>query len=225
MTNTRLLLADDHTLVRGGIRALLNQIDGVQVVAEANDGREALELIEKLHPDIVLMDIAMSGMNGLEATMRATRDHPDLRIIILSMHTNEEYVLQALRAGAVGYLLKDAGIAELEIAIEAVKRGETYLSPPVSKHVIADYVRRVGADTGGQELESQPPLERLTMRQREILQLVAEGHTTQEISQILNISVKTVETHRMQLMERLNIHDIAGLVRFAIRVGLISAEE
>jgi DNA-binding NarL/FixJ family response regulator len=222
MTNTRLLLADDHTLVRGGIRALLNQIDGVQVVAEANDGREALELIEKLHPDIVLMDIAMSGMNGLEATMRATRDHPDLRIIILSMHTNEEYVLQALRAGAVGYLLKDAGIAELEIAIEAVKRGETYLSPPVSKHVIADYVRRVGADTGGQELESQPPLERLTMRQREILQLVAEGHTTQEISQILNISVKTVET---QLMERLNIHDIAGLVRFAIRVGLISAEE
>jgi DNA-binding NarL/FixJ family response regulator len=225
MTNTRLLLADDHTLVRGGIRALLNQIDGVQVVAEANDGREALELIEKLHPDIVLMDIAMSGMNGLEATMRATRDHPDLRIIILSMHTNEEYVLQALRAGAVGYLLKDAGIAELEIAIEAVKRGETYLSPPVSKHVIADYVRRVGADTGGQELESQPPLERLTMRQREILQLVAEGHTTQEISQILSISSKTVETHRMQLMERLNIHDIAGLVRFAIRVGLISAEE
>lgn len=225
MTNIRLLLADDHTLVRGGIRALLNQIDGVQVVAEANDGREALELIENVHPDIVLMDIAMSGMNGLEATMRATRDHPDLRIIILSMHTNEEYVLQALRAGAVGYLLKDAGIAELEIAIEAVKRGETYLSPPVSKHVIADYVRRVGADPGGQELESQPPLERLTLRQREILQLVAEGHTTQEISQILSISVKTVETHRMQLMERLNIHDIAGLVRFAIRVGLISAEE
>jgi DNA-binding NarL/FixJ family response regulator len=225
MTNIRLLLADDHTLVRGGIRALLNQIDGVQVVAEANDGREALELIENVHPDIVLMDIAMSGMNGLEATMRATRDHPDLRIIILSMHTNEEYVLQALRAGAVGYLLKDAGIAELEIAIEAVKRGETYLSPPVSKHVIADYVRRVGADASGQELESQPPLERLTMRQREILQLVAEGHTTQEISQILSISAKTVETHRMQLMERLNIHDIAGLVRFAIRVGLISAEE
>lgn len=224
MAPIRLLLADDHTLVRGGIRALLNELEQVEVIAEANDGREALSLIESHRPDIVLMDIAMSGMNGLEATMRVTRDFPDIRVVILSMHTNEEYVLQALRSGAVGYLLKDAGISELEIAIEAVSRGETYLSPPVSKHVISDYIRRVGADAR-EDLDSQPTLERLTMRQREILQLIAEGYTTQEIATLLNISVKTVETHRMQLMDRLDIHDIAGLVRFAIRVGLISLEE
>ena len=224
MAPIRLLLADDYTLVRGGIRALLNELEQVEVIAEANDGREALSLIESHRPDIVLMDIAMSGMNGLEATMRVTRDYPDIRVVILSMHTNEEYVLQALRSGAVGYLLKDAGISELEIAIEAVSRGETYLSPPVSKHVISDYVRRVGADAR-ENLDSQPTLERLTLRQREILQLIAEGYTTQEIATLLNISVKTVETHRMQLMDRLDIHDIAGLVRFAIRVGLISLEE
>ena len=224
MKTLRLLLADDHTLVRGGIRALLNSIEGIEVIAEASDGREALELIETHQPDIVLMDIAMSGMNGLEATMRVQRDHPEVKVIILSMHTNEEYVLQALQAGAAGYLLKDAGIAELEIAVEAVSRGETYLSPPISKQVISNYVRRVGADTNREDLEI-PPLERLTMRQREILQLIAEGNTTQEIAGILNISVKTVETHRMQLMDRLDIHDIAGLVRFAIRVGLINLEE
>ena len=224
MAPIRLLLADDHTLVRSGIRALLNELEQVEVIAEASDGREALSLIESQQPDIVLMDIAMSGMNGLEATMRVTRDFPDIRVVILSMHTNEEYVLQALRSGAVGYLLKDAGISELEIAIEAVSRGETYLSPPVSKHVISDYVRRVGADAR-ENLDSQPTLERLTLRQREILQLIAEGYTTQEMATLLNISVKTVETHRMQLMDRLDIHDIAGLVRFAIRVGLISLEE
>lgn len=224
MTPIRLLLADDHTLVRGGIRALLNQLEDVEVIAEANDGREALSMIASHQPDIVLMDIAMSGMNGLEATMRVTRDFPEIRVIILSMHTNEEYVLQALRSGAVGYLLKDAGISELEMAIAAVSQGETYLSPPVSKHVISGYVRRVGADVQ-EKLDSQPTLERLTMRQREILQLIAEGYTTQEIANLLNISVKTVETHRMQLMDRLDIHDIAGLVRFAIRVGIISLEE
>lgn len=224
MAPIRLLLADDHTLVRGGIRALLNELEEVEVIAEADDGREALSLIESHQPDIVLMDIAMSGMNGLEATMRVTRDFPDVRVIILSMHTNEEYVLQALRSGAVGYLLKDAGISELEMAIEAVSQGETYLSPPVSKHVISDYVRRIGVDPQ-EALDSRPTLERLTMRQREILQLIAEGYTTQEMANLLNISAKTVETHRMQLMERLDIHDIAGLVRFAIRVGLIPLEE
>lgn len=225
METIRILLADDHTLVRGGIRALLRDLDGVQVVAEAGDGREALRLVESHQPDIVLMDIAMSGMNGLEATMRLSKEHPRVRVIILSMHTNEEYVLQALRAGAAGYLLKDAGIAELEIALNAVARGETYLSPPVSKHVISDYVRRIGVEMVTDENLSISPLERLTLRQREILQLIAEGHTTQEIAQMLNISAKTVETHRMQLMERLDIHDIAGLVRFAIRVGLANLED
>jgi DNA-binding NarL/FixJ family response regulator len=221
----RVLLVDDHTLVRGGLRALLQDITGVQVVAEAGDGREALQFIESQPPDIVMMDIAMAGMNGLEATTRISKDYPGVRVIILSMHTSEEYVLQALRAGAAGYLLKDAGISELEIAIHAVARGETYLSPPVSKHVITDYMRRVGIEMEVDSSAGQPTLDRLTLRQREILQLIAEGNTTQEIANLLNISVKTVETHRMQLMERLNIHDVAGLVRFAIRVGLITLEQ
>jgi DNA-binding NarL/FixJ family response regulator len=212
---------DDHGLVRAGIRALLESLDGIQVLEEADDGREALRLIELQRPDIVLMDIAMSGLNGLEATKRIKRDFPNTRVIILSMHANEEYVLQSLRAGAAGYLLKDAGTVELEIAIKAVAGGETYLSPPVSKHVISDYVRRMSAG----EQETKSTLDRLTLRQREILQLIAEGQTTQEIARLLNIGVKTVETHRMQLMERLDIHDVAGLVRYAIRVGLISADE
>ncbi|MCL4562037.1 MAG: response regulator transcription factor [Chloroflexi bacterium] len=224
MSTLRVLLADDHTLVRAGIRSLLESLPGIQVVAEASNGREALQLIEIHHPDVVLMDIAMSELNGLEATERVVRDFPDVRVIILSMHANEEYVWQALRAGAAGYLLKDAGTVELELALKSVSRGETYLSPPISKHVISDYLQRVGAEEepgspGGRDLE------RLTLRQREILQLIAEGSTTQEIAQKLGISIKTVETHRMQLMERLGIHDIAGLVRFAIRVGLIRPDE
>ncbi|NJP05199.1 MAG: response regulator transcription factor [Chloroflexaceae bacterium] len=213
----RILLTEDHTLVRAGFRALLRDIEGIEVIAEAGDGREALRLIESDEPDVVFMDIAMSGLNGLDATARATRDFPNVRIIMLSMHASEEYVLQALRAGAVGYLLKDAGTAELELAIRAVARGETYLSPAVSKHVVADYVRRVGGEPSS--------LERLTPRQREVLQLIAEGHTTQDIAQTLTISVKTVETHRAQLMERLGIHDIVGLVRYAIRMGLVTSEE
>jgi DNA-binding NarL/FixJ family response regulator len=225
MAPIRIILADDHTLVRGGIRALLQDLPGAQVIAEASDGREALRLVEMHKPDIILMDIAMSGMNGLEATNRLVKEFPNVRVIILSMHISEEYVLQALRAGASGYLLKDAGIAELELAIKAVARGETYLSPPVSKHVISNYVRRVGGEDQGEADVDSSPIDRLTLRQREILQLIAEGHTTQEIAQKLDISVKTVETHRMQLMDRLDIHDVAGLVRFAIRVGLITLDD
>ncbi len=213
----RVLLTEDHTIVRAGIRALLENLEGVEVVGEAGDGREALRLVETHHPDIVLMDIAMSGLNGLEATMRMSKEFPDVHVIILSMHASEEYVLQALRAGASGYILKDAGTAELELAIRSVGRDETYLSPAVSKHVVADYVRRVGGEPSS--------LERLTRRQREILQLVAEGQSTQEIAQMLSISVKTVESHRAQLMERLDIHDVAGLVRYAIRVGLVTPNE
>lgn len=224
MSTIRLLLADDHGLVRAGIRALLESLEGVSVVAEAANGREALHLVEIHHPDLALIDIAMSELNGLEATQRITREHPGTRVIILSMHANEEYVLQALKAGASGYLLKDAFTTELEMAIHSVFRGETYLSPPVSKHVIAGYMRRVGGD----DLDQDSPrtlLERLTPRQREILQLIAEGHTTQEIAHKLSISVKTAETHRTQLMDRLDIHDIAGLVRYAIRVGLITLDD
>jgi DNA-binding NarL/FixJ family response regulator len=165
----------------------------------------------------VLMDISMAGLNGLEAAARMAKDHPNTRVIILSAHSNEEYVCQALRAGAAGYLLKDAGTAELDLAVKAVARGETYLSPAVSKHVIADYMRRVGGESGSLEL--------LTPRQREILQLIAEGQTTKQIANTLHISVKTVETHRMQLMERLDIHDVPGLVRFAIRMRLVQPEQ
>jgi DNA-binding NarL/FixJ family response regulator len=211
------LLAEDHALVRAGFRALLENLPGIQVVAEAGDGREALRLIETHRPNVVLMDITMPGLNGLEAAARVASEFPYVHVIILSMHANEEYVLQALRAGAAGYLLKDADPAELEMAVTAVARGETYLSPPVSKRVIADYVRRVGDESSS--------LVRLTPRQREVLQLITEGHTTREIARILDVSVKTVETHRTQLMERLDIHDIAGLVRYAIGVGLVSLEK
>jgi len=216
MSPIRVLLAEDHTLVRAGIRALLEGLAGVQVVAEAGDGREALQLVAAHQPDLVLMDIAMAGLNGLEATGRIVKEFPHVRVIILSMHANEEYVLQALRAGAAGYLLKDAGTAELELAVRAAARGEIYLSPAVSRHVIADYMRRAGSEL--------TLLDQLTPRQREILQLIAEGRTTREIANILQVSVKTVETHRAQLMERLDIHDVAGLVRFAIRVGLVNNE-
>jgi DNA-binding NarL/FixJ family response regulator len=216
MQPIRVLIADDHALVRAGIRALLQSIAGFEVVGEAADGRDALSLIKAQHPDLVLMDTSMPGLNGVEATVRVTKDFPKVRVLMLSAHADEEYVRQALRAGAAGYLLKDAGTAELELAIRAVARGETYLSPSVSKHVIADYVRRAGTESGSLEL--------LTARQREVLQLIAEGYTTKEIARILHISDKTVETHRMQLMDRLDIHDVAGLVRYAIRVGLVKSD-
>jgi DNA-binding NarL/FixJ family response regulator len=222
MSTIRILLADDHALVRAGIRSLLTSIAGFQVVAEAGDGYEALRLIGEHAPQIALFDIGMPGLNGLETAARVTKEFPAVRVVMLSMHKSEEYVLQALRAGAAGYLLKDANTTELELAIHAVARGETYLSPGVSRHVIADYLRRTGGDSAADAtlLPTQP----LTPRQREILQLIAEGHTTQAIAQKLSISVKTVETHRSQLMERLDIHDIAGLVRYAIRIGIVSGQ-
>lgn len=216
MTPIRVLIADDHTLVRAGFRALINNIAGFTVVAEARNGREALHEVATNQPDVVLMDIAMSELNGLEATLQIKQEFPVVRVIILSMHSNEEYVLQALRVGAMGYLLKDSSVAELELAIAAVMRDETYLSPAVSKHLV-EYVQRVDHETSS--------LDRLTVRQREVLQLIAEGHTNQEIAQILHISIKTVETHRSQLMDRLDIHDVAGLVRYAIRMGVVTSNE
>jgi DNA-binding NarL/FixJ family response regulator len=210
-------LADDHALVRAGFRALLQSLGDIEVVAEASDGNDALRLIEVHQPGLVLLDIAMPGLSGLEIAARIAHDFPNVRVIILSMYANEEYVLQALRVGAAGYLLKDAGTSELELAVKAVARGESYLSPAVSRHVIEDYVRRVS---------SQPSsLDRLTLRQREVLQLIAKGYTTKEIAQTLNISVKTVETHRAQLMKELDIHDVAGLVRYSIRVGLVVPDQ
>jgi DNA-binding NarL/FixJ family response regulator len=207
----RVLLAEDHALVRAGFCALLQSLPGVLVVAEAGDGHEALRLIEHERPDIILLDITMPRLSGIEVAVRAAKQFPHMRIIMLSMHADEEYVWEALHAGAFGYLVKDADISELKLAIEAVARGEPYLSPAVSKHVVAGYVRRSEA---GQH-------EHLTPRQREILQLIAEGYTTQAIAGMLNISAKTVETHRSQLMHRLGLHDVTGLVRFAIRHGLL----
>lgn len=225
MKPIRVILADDHSLVRAGIRALLADLEGIEVVAEAGDGRQALQMVETRRPDVVLMDISMPELNGLEAVEKITRDYPQVRVIILSMHANEEYVLHALRAGAAGYLLKDAGIAELELAVRSVGRGETYLSPPVSRSVIDDYLRRLGNPADAGVLPPVPPGAQLTPRQREVLQLIAEGRTTQEIAERLQVGVKTVETHRAQLMERLDIHEVAGLVRYAIRIGLITPDD
>jgi DNA-binding NarL/FixJ family response regulator len=206
----RVIVADDHTLVRAGFCSLVRNIPGVEVVAEAEDGHEALDLIDQHRPDIVLMDITMPRLNGLDVAARVVESYPHVRVIILSMHPDEEYVLRALRTGVAGYLIKDAGTEELEMAIQSVAQGKTFLSPSISEKV-AQYVRRVG--DGSEEL--------LTSRQREVLQLIAEGLTNREIAESLGISVKTVESHRTHLMNRLEIHDVAGLVRYAIRVGLI----
>lgn len=214
MKPARVMLADDHLLVRAGLRKLLESIPDVEVVGEADDGLVLNELAMQLQPDLVLMDIAMPGLNGLEATARLAKILPQTRVVILSMHQNEEYVRQALRHGAAGYLLKDAAPAELEQALRAVLRGETYLSPAVSKGVLSDYVQRLRGE--------EQPGELLTPRQREVLQLVAEGHSTKEIARRLDLSVKTVDTHRSQLMKQLDIHEVAGLVRCAMRMGLIS---
>jgi DNA-binding NarL/FixJ family response regulator len=216
MGTIRVLLTDDHRLVRAGLRALLQSLEGVQVVAEAGNGYEALQLAEQHQPDIVIMDIGMEGLNGLEAASRMRKSAPAPRIIILSMHANEEYVRRSLQAGAAGYLLKGAEPAELELAIHAVMRGETYLTPAVSKQVVQDYLQGSGV--------KPDPLQDLTPRQREVLQLIAEGNSTKEIAYKLNLSIKTVETHRGELMNRLHIHDVAGLVRYAIRTGLVTPD-
>ena len=212
----RIVLADDHALVRAGIRALLERLPEVDVVAEAGDGLEALARVHAHRPDVLLIDIAMAGLSGLDAAARVRAECPAVKVVILSMHANEEYVVQALAAGAVGYLLKDAATTELDHALEAVARGETYLSPAISARVIASYLSRVGAAASVRDP--------LTRRQKEILQLVAEGHSTKAIAFRLTISVKTVEAHRAQIMERLHIHDVAGLVKYAMRIGLISPE-
>jgi DNA-binding NarL/FixJ family response regulator len=211
------LLADDHVLIRAGIRALVERFPSIRVIAEAKDGREALRLIGEHQPDLVLMDIAMPGLNGLEATARITAAFPNVRVIILSMYASEEYVRESIAAGAVGYLVKGSAAAELGDAIKVVATGGEYFSPLVSEHLVKNRTGHVSV--------TRTMIERLTPRQREILQLIAERHHTKDIAQILNISVKTVETHRAQLMERLGIYDVPGLVRFAIKAGLATLEE
>lgn len=213
----RVLLAEDHLLVRAGIRALLDGFSDVEVVGEVTSGTEVLPAVAALSPDVVLMDISMQGMNGLEATRRLGDDHPDTRVIMVSMHASEDYVARALRAGARGYLTKASAAQELERALRAVMAGDQYIDSHISRAALEAYLKRLGDDDQEKDL--------LTARQREILQLIAESLGTKEIAYRLGVSTKTVETHRKQLMERLNIHDVAGLVRYAIRTGVVSSDD
>lgn len=215
MTPLRIILADDHRMVRAGIRSLLEKIPRVEVVAEAGDGGQALALLKSHPADILLIDITMPGLNGLETAAEVALSFPQVKVVILSVHAHEEYVVQALRAGVAGYLLKDSAAGELELALDALQRNETYLSPVISRAVIDGYLGRVS--------DGQPWL-KLTPRQAETLRLIAEGRTVKEIALNLDLSVKTVEAHRAQMMARLGIYDIPGLVRYAMRAGLIPPE-
>ena len=217
MSTLRVMLADDHALVRAGIRALLEKMPNVQVVGEAGDGRTALDMAKKLTPKIILLDVSMAELGGLEVLPRIVSELPSTKVLILSGYANEEYVLRALQRGAAGYLLKEAAAEELGLAIKAVAQGQTYLSPSVSRTVVESYLQRASGEERSRD--------QLTARQREVLQLIAEGKNTKEVADVLKISVKTAETHRLQLMNRLDIHDVAGLVRYAIRTGLISADK
>src|SRR5881394_1404170 len=212
----RIVLADDHRLVRAGVRALLEKIHLGEVIAEAGDGREALELVAAHQLDIVLLDIGMPNLNGLDAIDRIRKGSPETKVIILSMHVNEEYVVRALRSGVSGYLIKDSAVDELERAIRSVAAGKTYLSKRISKPGIEAYLANPN--------RIYAPLDQITPRQREVLQLIGEGKNTKEIADLLRVSIKTIEAHRLRLMRRLGIHDLPGLVRFAIRTGLVSAE-
>jgi DNA-binding NarL/FixJ family response regulator len=219
-TPIRVLLADDHALFRAGVRMLLQHMDGVEVVGEVADGREAVRACKELRPDVVLMDITMPGLNGLEATTQVMTECPRTRVIIVSMHLNEQYVMQAVRTGAAGYLLKDAASTDLEQAVRTVARGDTYLDQAASKYLLTAYRGRRENKTDSEDQEPTPT-DVLTARQREILQLIAEGHTTKEIAALLHRSEKTIEGHRSRLMSQLGIRDVVGLVRYAIRIGLI----
>ncbi len=211
----RTLIADDHALVRAGIRALVEKIKGVTVVAEAGTGSEAIKLISELKPDLVLLDITMPDGSGFDVLQNVAKNAAETRVIVLTVHEAGEYAIRALREGAAGFLPKSAASTELEQAIHTVLKGEVYISPETSRKTLLEY---------GKGVTKRDQLETLSPRQREVLRLIAEGRTTKQIAQTLQISVKTVETHRAQLMERLDIHDVAGLVRYAIIVGLIEVE-
>ncbi|MEK6766189.1 MAG: response regulator transcription factor [Planctomycetota bacterium] len=216
MSKIRVLLADDHTIVRQGLRALLDSQEDIEVVGEAEDGRQAFEKTKELIPDIVVIDITMPNLNGIEATRQIKKLNPEIKVLVLTVHDNEEYIHQILQAGASGYLLKESAVTDLVSAINAVKKGGIFLSPAISKVVVKDYIRHAEEGTG--DFDS---LNILTNREREVLQLIAEGHTNREVAHILKLSVKTVDVHRSHIMEKLNIHDVTGLVKYSIRKGLI----
>ena len=216
MSRLRVLLGDDHTIMRHGLRKILEERPEWEVVAEVGDGREAVRQIEQLHPDVAILDIAMPLLNGIEATRQITRKYPDTGVLILSMHSNEAYVTQALQAGARGYLLKDSAGTDLIEAIEAVAEGKSFFSPAVARLMLDDYVRRL-ADKGVVDR-----FDSLSDREREILQLIAEGHSNKEVAELLSISTTTVETHRAHILHKLDVHNTAELVLYAVRKGLIS---
>ena len=216
MNLRRILLVDDHALVRAGIRALLESLPGLEVVGETGDGLEALQLVQELAPDAIVLDITLPGLNGLEVSARVARSGAAARVLVLSMHASPEYAARAFAAGAAGYLNKDAAFEELATALAEIGAGRRYLSRAIDAEQVAEFERRAASGASG--------LDALTPRQRQILQLVAEGLGTRQIAERLFLSVKTVETHRAQIMQRLDIHDVPGLVRFAIRHGLLPPE-
>ncbi|MCK5010585.1 MAG: response regulator transcription factor [Deltaproteobacteria bacterium] len=218
MRKIKVVVADDHTILRQGIKALLDNQEGIEVMGEAKDGREAIKTIEELLPDVILMDIAMPGLNGLEATRRIKKKFPKTKVVVLTMHANEEYIFQILNAGADGYLVKETAFQDLISAINAVHKGEAFMSPSISKKVMTDYIQRAQG-------EEKVGFDTLTTREREILQLVAEGNSNKKIAEALFISPKTVETHRAHIMDKLNIHDRAGLIKYAIRKGMINLDK
>lgn len=219
MTIAKVLLVDDHVVVRQGLKALLTDEPDLEVVGEASNGREALDSLERLEPDVLLMDISMPGLNGIEATRQIKQRYPHLKVVILSMHANEEYVFQVLQAGAAGYVLKQSDSLEVLTAIRAALAGGSFLSPPISRTVIDDYVRRAEARGRSNDLEL------LTTREREVLQLLAEGLTNRQIAAELNISIKTVETHRSNMMNKLEVGSKAELIKYALRKGWATLEE
>jgi two-component system, NarL family, response regulator NreC len=211
----KVLLADDHKIVRDGLRTLLEKHADIAVLGEAEDGREALQLAGKLSPDVVVMDIAMPELNGIEATRQILSEHPGIKIVALSMHSDKRFVSEMLKAGASAYLLKDCAFEELIAAIRTIMKGKIYLSPGIAGVVLADYIRS--------DRKSEPSVfSQLSDREREVLQLMTEGKTTKEVAAQLNVSIKTVETHRTNIMTKLDIHSIAELTKYAIREGLTS---
>ncbi|HTX39199.1 MAG TPA: response regulator transcription factor [Bryobacteraceae bacterium] len=216
MSVIRILLAEDHAIMRTGLRLVLERQADFQVIGEASDGREALAQAQKERPNVVVMDIGMPNLNGIEATRQVSATVPDCAVVILSMHSDEGYVLRALKAGAKGYLLKESAESDLIAAIRAVVAGKAYFSPAVSRMLVEDYVRQL------QDREIEDSYELLTTREREVLQLIAEGRSNKEIANQLNVSLYTIETHRGNLMEKLNLHTVPELILYAVRKGVIA---
>ncbi len=221
----RVLLADDHDILRDGLKALLTMAGDISVVGEARTGREAVAEAERLRPDVVLMDITMPELDGVEATRRIRQTAPEVRVLFLTMHEAEEYFFRALRAGAAGYVIKRTAASDLLAAVRAVARGESFLSPSVAHALVTDYAQRgVRAVEAEEPANGKDAYTTLTSREREILQLVAEGYTNQEIADLLHLSIKTVQSHRAAVMEKLGLRDVTHLVRYAVRRGLVDPE-